>query len=151
MKASMDDPGLQSRPAPGRGAHQPGLGIWLGAFGYSLAVSCVAIAFAVQLIVFTTLREQSPFLFFSPAVLAAGTLAGFGPGMVASGRGLAFGIGFFTQTSGPSSSDMVNALAFAVIGIGVSVIGGGVERMRMRAAASTRDVVAREAHLASIL
>ena len=83
MKASIDDPFLPSPPVPGRGAHHPGLGIWHGAFGYSLAVTCVAIAFAIQLIVFTTLREQSPFLFFSPAVLAAGALAGFGPGMVA--------------------------------------------------------------------
>lgn len=151
MKASIDDPALPSPPAPGRGAHHPGLGIWHGAFGYSLAVTCVAIAFAIQLIVFTTLREQSPFLFFSPAVLAAGALAGFGPGMVASGLGLALGIGFFTQTSGPSSSDIVNAVAFAVIGIGVSVIGGRLQRMRLRAAASTQDVVAREAHLQSIL
>jgi two-component system, LuxR family, sensor kinase FixL len=38
-----------------------------------------------------------------------------------------------------------------VIGIGVSVIGGRLQRMRLRAAASTQDVVAREAHLQSIL
>jgi len=151
MKASMDDPALQSRPTPGRGAPHPGLGIWHGALGYSLAVTCVAIAFAIQLIVFTTLREQSPFLFFSPAVLAAGALAGFGPGMVACALGLALGIGFFREISGLSSSDIVNAVAFAVIGIGVSVIGGRLQRMRLRAAASTRDVVAREAHLQSIL
>jgi two-component system, LuxR family, sensor kinase FixL len=151
MNESMDDPALPLRPAPGRGAVEPGFGMWHGAFGYSLAVSCVAIAFAVQLIVFTTLREQSPFLFFSPAVLAAGALAGFGPGMVASALGLALGIGFFTEISGLSSSDIVNAVAFAVIGIGISVIGGRLQRMRLRAAASTQDVVAREAHLQSIL
>jgi len=151
MKASMDDPALRSRPAPQRSAPDSGLGLWHGALGYSLAVSCVAIAFAIQLIVFTTLREQSPFLFFSPAVLAAGALAGFGPGMVASALGLALGLGFFTEFSGPTSSDIVNAVAFAVIGIGVSVIGGRLQRMRLRAAASTRDVLAREAHLQSIL
>jgi two-component system, LuxR family, sensor kinase FixL len=150
MNASMDDLALRSRPAPGR-APDPGLGIWRGALAYSLAVGCVAIAFAIQLIVFTTLREQSPFLFFSPAVLAAGALAGFGPGMVACGLGLVLGIGFFTEISGLSSSDIVNAVAFAVIGIGVSVIGGRLQRMRMRAVASTRDVLAREAHLQSIL
>src|SRR5215469_17983980 len=138
MKASIDDPVLPSPPVPGRGAHHPGLGIWHGAFGYSLAVTCVAIAFAIQLIVFTTLREQSPFLFFSPAVLAAGALAGFGPGMVASALGLALGIGFFTEISGLSSSAIVNAVAFSVIGIGVSVIGGRLQRMPLRAAASTQ-------------
>jgi two-component system, LuxR family, sensor kinase FixL len=150
MNVSMNDPALPSRP-PGRGAVGSGFGMWHGALGYSLAVSCVAIAFGIQLIVFTTLRQQSPFLFFSPAVLAAGALAGFGPGMVASGLGLALGIGFFTEISGPSGSDIVNAVAFAVIGIGVSVIGGRLQRMRLRAASSTQDVVSREAHLQSIL
>ncbi len=46
---------------------------------------------------------------------------------------------------------MVNGAAFAIIGIGVSWGGELLHRSRRRATVMTRDALAREAHLQSIL
>src|SRR6516164_5547663 len=72
-----------------------GATIWRGAFGYSLAVCCVAIAFGVRLVLSSTLEGESAFLFFTPAIVVAGAVAGLGPGVVATALSLILGLGFF--------------------------------------------------------
>ena len=49
------------------------------------------------------------------------------------------------------AAEIVNAAAFAVIGAGIAWGGEQLQRNRIRAAASARDALAREAHLKSIL
>ena len=43
----------------------------------------IAIALGVRLALATTLGDESPYLFFVPAVLVAAGIAGLGPGLVA--------------------------------------------------------------------
>ena len=59
---------------------------------------------------------------------------------------------FSSQSDLPlARAELVNAAAFAVIGIGIAWGGEQLQRSRMRRDASTRDALAREAHLQSIL
>jgi two-component system sensor kinase FixL len=128
-----------------------GATIWRGVFGYSLAVCCIAVAFGVRLVLSTTLEAESAFLFFTPAIVVAGAVAGLGPGMVATAVSLMLGLGFFHHLPNFSEADFVNAAAFAAIGLGVSIMGEHLYRSRNQAAASRSDLLAREAHLTSIL
>src|SRR5262249_10872960 len=50
-----------------------------------------------------------------------------------------------------SAAEIGNAIAFALIGVGIAWGGEQLQRNRVRAAKSARDAGAREAHLASIL
>ena len=94
-----------------------GATIWRGAFGYSLAVCCVAIAFGVRLVLSSTLEGESVFLFFTPAIVVAGAVAGLGPGMVATALSLILGLCFFHHLPNFWEADFVSAAAFAVIGL----------------------------------
>src|SRR5262249_1093562 len=62
-------------------------------------------------------------------------------------------LGFFviTMSPGVSASEIVDAALFTMIGAGIAWSGEQLQRNRIRAATSTRDALAREAHLASIL
>src|SRR5262249_41782824 len=58
---------------------------------------------------------------------------------------------FFTSFPDLSAADIVSAAAFTLIGLGAAVLGERLQRTRSRASASTHDLLAREAHLQSIL
>jgi two-component system sensor kinase FixL len=62
-------------------------------------------------------------------------------------------LGLFVITTSPSLSvpEIVDAALFTLIAAGISWSGEQLQRNRIQAAASTRDALAREAHLASIL
>src|SRR5215467_12510649 len=118
---------------------------------YALAPIVVALAFLARLALTPILGDASPYLLFIPAVLIAAGLGGLGPGLLATG--LSVVLGFFVSTISPSLSvpEIVDAALFTMIGAGIAWSGEQLQRNRIRAAASTRDALAREAHLASIL
>jgi two-component system, LuxR family, sensor kinase FixL len=118
---------------------------------YALAPVAVAIAFLARLALTPILGDASPYLLFVPAVLVAAGLGGLGPGL--SATGLSVVLGFFVVTISPllTLPDIVNAALFAMIGAGISWSGQQLQRNRIQAATSTREALAREAHLASIL
>jgi two-component system sensor kinase FixL len=147
----MADPLARSPATPTSLASRLPFAPWDGALRYSLALGCVAIAFAIRLLMSPALHDQSPYLFFVPALVAAGALAGLGPGLLATALSLGLSLYFFTTFPGLSEPEIVNAAVFALIGITMAWIGGRLQRTRMRAAASTEDLRAREAHLQSIL
>jgi two-component system sensor kinase FixL len=118
------------------------------AFRYALAPLAVAIAFSARLALTPMVGDASPYLLFVPAVLVAGGLGGLGPGLLATA--LSVVLGFFVIT-GVSVSEIVDAVLFAIIGAGISWSGQQLRRNRIQAATSTREALAREAHLASIL
>src|SRR5262252_3377171 len=120
------------------------------ALRYGLAPLAVAIAFSVRLALTPILGDAAPLLLFVPAVLVAGGLGGLGPGLLATALSLVLGF-FVTISPGVSMSEIVEAALFAVIGAGISWSGQQLQRNRIQAATSTRDALAREAHLASIL
>jgi len=121
------------------------------ALRYALAPVAVALAFLARLALTPILGDASPYLLFVPAVLTAAGLGGFGPGLLATG--LSVVLGFFVSTISPSLSvpEIVDAALFTMIGVGIAWSGEQLQRNRIRAATSTRDALAREAHLASIL
>ena len=125
---------------------------WSGAMQYGLAPIAVAIALAARVALQPVLQDEAPYLFFVPAVLVAAGLGGLGPGLLATALGLVLG-SFFVGWPFPnfSQAEVLNAAAFAAIGIGMSWGGAHLQRTRRRAAASTQETLAREAHLQSIL
>jgi two-component system sensor kinase FixL len=121
------------------------------AIRYALAPSAVAIVFLGRLALTPVVGDASPYLLFIPAVLVASGLGGFGPGLLATALSVA--LGFFVVTVPPTASvpESVNAVFFALIGTGIAWSGELLQRNRIQAANSTREALAREAHLASIL
>jgi two-component system sensor kinase FixL len=151
MKTFVTD--LAAKPSPE--GQLSGFRHWLfvrqEALRYALAPVAVAIAFLARLALTPILGDASPYLLFVPAVLTAAGLGGLGPGLLATG--LSVVLGFFVSTISPSLSvpEIVDAALFTLIGVGIAWSGEQLQRNRIRAAASTRDALAREAHLASIL
>jgi two-component system, LuxR family, sensor kinase FixL len=120
------------------------------ALGYALAPATVAIAFAARILLMPVLNDNSRFLFFVPAVLITAAIGGLGPGLLATGLSALLGLvtaAGFSQIA----PEIANVLAFVVIGAGIAWSGDQLQRHRIRAAASARDALTREAHLRSIL
>jgi two-component system, LuxR family, sensor kinase FixL len=147
----MDDTNFVSRQARRRTFVQPTFPVWKGPLAYSLALTCVALAFAVGLLLASSLPQQAPYLFFAPAVVVAAAMGGFGPGIAATALSLGLGLVFFASLPDLSRADMVSAAAFTLIGVAAAVLGERLQRTRTHAAAGTRDLLAREAHQQSIL
>jgi two-component system sensor kinase FixL len=124
---------------------------WRGVLDYGIAPLAVALALAARAAFFPILHDDSPYLFFVPAVLVAAGLGGFGPGLLATG--LSAFLGLFVIAAFPRVSllEIVDAVVFVVIGAGIAAGGEQLRRNRARAADSARDARAREAHLTSIL
>src|ERR1700680_894480 len=147
----MDDTNFVSRQTRRRTFVQPTFPVWKGPLAYSLALTCVALAFAVGLLLASSLPQQAPYLFFAPAVVVAAEMGGFGPGIAATALSLGLGLVFFASLPDLSRADMVSAAAFTLIGVAAAVLGERLQRTRTHAAAGTRDLLAREAHQQSIL
>jgi len=120
------------------------------ALSYALATALVVMAGMARLLL-PVLSNEIKFLLFVPAVLVASGIGGLGPGVLATVLSALFMV-FFDQNSFPfPASDIFGLTAFTVIGIGMALLGARLLRARASAAESTRDLVAREAHLKSIL
>ena len=145
----MIEPLARSSGSPTRLAARLPAAAWGGALRYSLALGCVAVAFAIAIP--SAPRDQPPYLVFVPALVAAGGIAGLGPGLVATAISLALSLYFFSTFPELSRPEIVDAALFAAIGVAMAWIGGRLQRTRLRVAASTGDLLAREAHLQSIL
>ncbi len=78
-------------------------------------------------------------------------MGGWGPGLLATAFGLAIGLYFTADIRAITISDIINATAFALVGIGISWRGELLRRFRLSAASSAADAHARAAHLQSIL
>lgn len=116
---------------------------------YGLAVALLILAVGIRHILAPELDDQALYLFLTPAVLVAGGLGGFGPGALATILALVLGYHF---TSEPISRPVLaSASAFAFIGFGAAWFGGRLQRARATAEVIRQDLLAREAHLKSIL
>jgi two-component system sensor kinase FixL len=118
---------------------------------YGIALAAVAIALGVRLALATPLGDESPYLFFVPAVLVAAGIAGLGPGLFATVLSTVLATFVVRRTHDMSTAELINAAAFALLGVAIAWGGEQLQRTRVRAAASTRQALAREAHLTSIL
>src|ERR1700722_714171 len=118
---------------------------------YGIAAAAVALALAARVLLEPILQGQAPYLFSGPATLVAADIGGFGPGILATVLSLALCLAFIVDFPALSPPEIVNAGAFAAIGLGTAWGGEQLQRNRLRAAAGTRSALAREAHLQSIL
>jgi len=111
---------------------------------YAAAIPIVAIAFAARATLQPLIGNEALFLIFIPAVLAAATIGGFGPGLLATLLSLAVGNLFFLGQSAATSELISNSISFAISGFAIAAFGGWMWTTRMASAS-------REAHLKSIL
>ena len=118
---------------------------------YGLAPTLVALALAARALLVPILQDDSIFLYFVPAALIAAGVGGLGPGLLATALSLAVVYLGLDRAEPFTHTAVVNAVAFAAIGLGVSWGGELLHRSRRRANDMTLDALAREAHLQSIL
>src|SRR5680860_25425 len=96
------------------------------------------------------LEGRASFLILIPGVLIAAGLGGIGPGLVATALSLIFGMLLIGNGALPAAT-ILEAVVFAVVGIGISWFGELLRRTRIRSRRHATDLRAREAHLRSIL
>ena len=118
---------------------------------YGIAPTAVALALAARALLAPIFHDDTIFLYFVPSVLISAGVGGLGPGLLATALSLLAAFFVLTNASVFSNTAMVNGLAFAVIGAGVSWGGELLRQSRRRANFMARDALAREAHLQSIL
>ena len=123
---------------------------WASVPSYLIAVAAAGIAFGLRFAFNPFLDEQAIFLFYVPAVLIASVVGGLGPGLLATGLSFLLGLSHF-DFQALTTANRLNALTFLIVGIGIVIVGEFLQRGRAKMAAATSDVLAREAHLASIL
>src|SRR6266545_4261457 len=151
MKTFVTELAAKSKPEGHLSALKDWLFVRQEALRYGLAPFAVAIAFLARLALTPILGDASPYLLFVPAVLVAAGLGGLGPGLLATGLSVLFGFFVITISPGVSASEIVDAALSTMIGAGIAWSGEQLQRNRIQAATSTREALAREAHLASIL
>jgi two-component system, LuxR family, sensor kinase FixL len=118
---------------------------------YGVAPTMVALALAARALLSPVLHDDALYLYFVPSVLISAGIGGLGPGLLATGLSIAAAFFLVINASPFASTLLFNSAAFAAIGIGVSWGGELLHRSRRRATLMTRDALAREAHLQSIL
>ncbi len=121
------------------------------AIEYGVALGLVALAFILRGVFSAVWSDQIPYLFFFPAILVASGLYGFGPGFLVTLLSVGGVLLFSPNFPAFSPAEIVSVPIFFVIGIGTSWFGERLHRVRLAASASTQNLLAREAHLQSIL
>ncbi|HEY0224222.1 MAG TPA: PAS domain S-box protein [Pseudolabrys sp.] len=114
-------------------------------------MALVAGTFLARMLIRPALGEEITYLLFVPAVLVASGVGGFGPGLLATALSDLAAIYFLRASLSLSAASLFGLAAFTVIGIGMAGLGARLLRARMSATATTQDLLAREAHLKSIL
>jgi len=117
---------------------------------YGSAALLVLAAWAVREALAPLLPGETRFLYFVPAVVIAAWIGGFGPGLTATLLSVASS--FVILDAPPADiATFINCVAFSVIGIGVAWGGELLHRSQRSTLSMTRDTLARQAHLQSIL
>src|SRR6187549_465472 len=66
---------------------------WRDVLGrYGIAPATIAVMFFVRALLIPLIGDDSPFLYYVPAVLLSAAFAGLGPGLLATALGLALGL-----------------------------------------------------------
>jgi two-component system sensor kinase FixL len=116
---------------------------------YGLAIGVTLAAYAVRYALADILDERAAYLFFVPAVLIASAFGGLGPGLLATV--MALGLGISLSDGEISKASAISSAVFGAIGAGMAWLGWRVQMSRHVAEMTNLDLLAREAHLKSIL
>lgn len=125
----------------------PKAGIWR----YGVAPIVVVLALAARELLTPELYSDALFLYFVPPILMASGLGGLGPGLLATALSLLCAVLLLGTEGTPSQTIVVSTIAFALIGAATAWGGELLRSNRERANIMTRNALAREAHLQSIL
>jgi two-component system sensor kinase FixL len=128
-----------------RGLRNSRVGVWV------LVVLVVLIALGVRRLLDPLLGHSQLFVFFMPAVVVGAVWGGFWPGMLATVLSLVLSAAFVAPDTWMQTADAVSQAAFLVVGTAVSWLGERLRRARGERSARQEDLLAREAHLQSIL
>ncbi|MEJ2624444.1 MAG: PAS domain S-box protein [Pseudolabrys sp.] len=119
---------------------------------YAAAPLAVVVVFGLRALLVPLLHDEGIFIYFVPTVLIAAWIGGIGPGLFATALSMLAITGLFELGDAElPRTALLNMLAFAAIGVGVAWGGELLHRGRRRASLMTREALAREAHLQSIL
>ena len=123
-----------------------------------LVFAIVAVTFIVRSLIAPTLGTQSLYLFLMPALFIAGIVGGLGPGLLSTALCLAlhlYATGEYRNLTDSNSHffavEWSRAIIFVVLGVGIAWFGERLRKARTAADESARAMMAREAHLQSIL
>src|SRR5499425_2680103 len=86
---------------------------------YALALAVSLLGFAVRRMLDPVLTVQATYIFFTPAIIIASAVGGFGPGLLATVLGIAGGLHFTGDLPEPHVRDLTSAAAFGAIGFGI--------------------------------
>ena len=103
---------------------------------YGIAILAIALALGLKLALASELHGEASYLFFMPAILIASALGGWGPGLLAMALGLILGLYFVGDIRQIATSEIINAVTFVLVGVGVSWRGELLSRFRRSAASS---------------
>jgi two-component system sensor kinase FixL len=120
-------------------------------FGLAAAVLGSGLGLAARMAMTPLLEDRLTLLFFVPAVVVAAALGGATPGALATVLGLVCGLYVTWLTGALALGDLVGAFVFLLLGVVITAGGEAFQNMRSRSVAVHRDLLAREAHLQSIL
>nr|WP_283805608.1 PAS domain-containing sensor histidine kinase [Undibacter mobilis] len=116
-----------------------------------MAPIVVVLALAARELLTPDLYNDAVFMYFVPPILLAAGFGGFGPGLLATALSLFCAVLLLETQGPPSQTVIVSSVAFALIGTATAWGGELLRSSRERANIMTRDALAREAHLQSIL
>ena len=119
--------------------------------GYLLAIIVVALTLAVRVALEPLLGDRTLLILLVPALLAASVWGGLGPGLFAIALGLAGSVALAPSSAWASLPELISDIAFVVVGVGIAWFGDRLRRSRRETDERSLDLVAREAHLRSIL
>lgn len=115
--------------------------------GYLLAMTVVAVVFAIRLGLSSILGTTLAFVLFIPAILIAAILGGIGPGVVAALLSFA-SAAYFT---GFDQVGWLQAAVFGLVGLTIAWMGEMLHHARRALDRTEAELISREAHLRSIL
>ena len=116
---------------------------------YAVAVGPVLAAYAIHYPLAPVLGDHCVYLLLIPAVFIAAAFGGLGPGLFAALLGLILGLS--SDHSGSFGTVLLGAAAYLFTGAGIAWLGGRSHRVEADSVESARHLLAREAHLQSIL
>lgn len=125
----------------------PKVGVWR----YGVAPIAVILALAGRALLTPDLYTDAVFLYFVPPILIASGMGGLGPGLLATALSLLCTVLLLGTHTQLSQTAIVSTIAFALIGAATAWGGELLRSNRERANIMTRNALAREAHLQSIL
>ncbi|MFG1299512.1 PAS domain S-box protein [Xanthobacter sp. V3C-3] len=139
-----EDTGAPARPAAARGRAD-----WRDVAGGVLAALLAsALCAAVGLAPF---RAEGLMLQLAAVMLVSARGLSAGGAALATSLVAGTALGFLRGAPGPGGADLAALGLFLAVGLGIAVLGERLRRTRLDAAARNRDLLAREAHLSSIL